>query len=352
MHQGLAGGEHIYVVLWNVHHAEPTHKKYSWSVGLYVGAPWLFTDSSGCLFLALIEVIPFLVRRTLGWFKASERRLVPASTGSSGCCKNWGISEPSSSEYGWYTCYDTPVISFFGVMSCLFLRGHQLRGMSNCSDWYKMWKGCPRRPACPRLNAKACRPHKNAILIAITGCRLLIPVGTCVSLRKEQPLQWGFSMLFALPSAPPQWHILSCAAATSHATWSLHYSTFPSLFLHVAAWPASILPTLEELSIFDLLCTTHVLVVFSPSCDGTCGAALRWRLKATHSRVMGDVLAGHLISARVPNLIQKAWLQLAGWDGASEQHMQEGPRRSGGRLWHPCFWVITSVWTVMQKRSF
>lgn len=94
-------------------------------------------------------------------------------------------------------------------MSCLFLRGYQLGGMSNCFDWYKMWKSCLGRPVCPCLDVKACRLHKSSILIAITGCRLLIPVGTCVSLRKEKPLHWSFSVLCLLLMASPQWCILS-----------------------------------------------------------------------------------------------------------------------------------------------
>lgn len=111
-------------------------------------------------------------------------------------CKRWNISEARSSEKGWYACFDTPVISLLGVMSCPFLWGHQLGGMSNCFDWYKMWKSCPGKPVCPCLDVKACRTHKSLILISITSCRLLIPFGTCLSLRKEKLLHWSFPILW------------------------------------------------------------------------------------------------------------------------------------------------------------
>lgn len=94
-------------------------------------------------------------------------------------------------------------------MSCLFLRGHQLGGMSNRFDGSKMWKSCPGKPVCPCLHVKACRTYKSSILITITGYRLLIPIGTCLSLQKEKPLCWGFSMLCLLLIASPQWYIHS-----------------------------------------------------------------------------------------------------------------------------------------------
>lgn len=195
---------------WNQH----TQTKYSCSVRLYLSGS-LLSLSAGWAFLAQ--------EKKIGWFSDCsdlfsyagnpelsknwwKRKFIPANYASSCWCKHWNISEASSSENGWYGCFDTPVISLLGVTSCLFLRGHQLGGMSNCFDWYKMWKSCPRKPVCPCLDD--CRSHKSLILISITGCRLdshwhlsLITKGEAPSLELSNPL--------ALLIASPQWYILS-----------------------------------------------------------------------------------------------------------------------------------------------
>lgn len=76
------------------------------------------------------------------------------------------------------------------------------------------WKACLPNPWC-----ECSYISQNPVLITITGCRHLIPVGTCVSLQKKQPLYWSFSVLHALLIAPPQWHILP--RCSSHITRSV-----------------------------------------------------------------------------------------------------------------------------------
>lgn len=139
-------------------------------------------------------------------------------------------------------------------MSCLFLRGHRLGGMSNWFDWYKMWKSCPGEPAWPCLRVKACRIHESSVWIAITGCRLC----------------WHLSLVTAGEALPPRHFQLFCrlrlhagtrfpnAAAASHRARGEHYCTFSSLFLWVAHWPRAILPTVEKLNV---PCATRVRVV-------------------------------------------------------------------------------------------
>lgn len=97
----------------------------------------------------------------------------------------------------WHSCYFS-----FGVMSCVFLRGHQLGGVSNWFDWYKMWKSCPGKPVCPCLHLKACRLHKSSVWIAITGCRLC----------------WHLCLVTAGETLPPQHFQLSCRLRLPHHT--------------------------------------------------------------------------------------------------------------------------------------
>lgn len=183
---------------WNQH----MQTKYSWSVRLYLSgsllslsAGWGFLtqEKRTGLFSDISDLFSCVENPELSknWWK---RKFIPDNYASSCWWKHWNISEASSSENGWYACFDTPVISLLGAMSCLFLRGHQLGGMSNCSDWYKMWKSCPGKPVCLCLDA--CRTHKSLILISITGCRLLIPIDTCLSLWKEKLLHWSFPILW------------------------------------------------------------------------------------------------------------------------------------------------------------
>lgn len=185
-------------VAWNKH----TQTQYFWSVRLYLSG-YLLSLLAGWAFLAQKKIRLFSDCSDLfscvenpelrkNWWK---RKFILANCASSWWYKHWNISEASSSENGWYACFDTPVISLLGVMSCLFLWGHQLGGMSNYFDWYKMQKSCPGKPVCPCLDVKACRTHKSLILISITGCRLLIPIGTCLSLWKEKLLHWSFPIL-------------------------------------------------------------------------------------------------------------------------------------------------------------
>lgn len=187
-------------VAWNKH----TQTQYSWFVRLYL-CGYLLSLLDGWAFLAQKKnwsgfqtaVIYFLVQRTLNWGKTGEK----GSSSQPTMQAHDGISTEIFQrqvplKMGGYACFDTPVIPLLGVMSCLFLWGHQLGGMSNCFDWYKMWESCPEKPVCPCLDVKACRTHKSLILISITRCRLLIPIGTCLSLQKEKLLHWSFPILW------------------------------------------------------------------------------------------------------------------------------------------------------------
>lgn len=148
-------------------------------------------------------------------------------------------------------------------MSRLFLRGHQSGGMSNCFDWYKMWKSCPGKPVCPCLDVKACRTHKSSILIAITGCRPLIPVGTCLSLRKEKPLHWSFSMLCLLLIASLQWYILSrCSGHITHNMGLALFHIFLSLPMSCTLAPFHSVYYWKTQHTWVTVCNTHVGSLF------------------------------------------------------------------------------------------